>query len=523
MKKISSKILASLVIGGTLAFGAVSCTDKFEDFNTNPDAPTPDQMEGDFASTASLLGNMIPMMVQGQENNFQMLDQMCGYDYGRMIACSNHWGSDQYFGTYNPLWGWSGSVFDTTMPNTYTPFFMIRDLTDGSGLVYWWADMIRIFATMRVSDCYGPVPFSKIGTGSDFAVAYDDMPTLYSSMLAELDKAIAGMKEAVNANASLFADADYIYSGDVSKWITFANTLKLRLAMRLVNVEPALAQATAEAAVNDAYGVISTPDQAAWSTFLPGGNSFHKVSWLWSEARVSADLQSYLQGYSDPRLAAYAVPDESGNIVCLRNGIFHANNVKADAKIYSMPNVNSRSPLLCISASEAWFCRAEGALRGWNMGGTAKELYERGVRVSFEERVTGADVDAYLASEATPADYVDPYNSSYNHAAMTTISPKYDENATFQQNLERIMVQKWIGNYPNGWETWTDFRRTNYPKFFPVVSNMSTAGVSTQRGMRRLPYPQSEFNTNEANVKAAQAMLGGPDTGATDLWWAIKN
>ena len=85
------------------------------------------------------------------------------------------------------------------------------------------------------------------------------------------------------------------------------------------------------------------------------------------------------------------------------------------------------------------------------------------------------------------------------------------------------MVQKWIGNFPNGWETWADVRRTGYPKFFPTATNRSTAGVSSQRGMRRLPYPDSEFNTNEANVKAAQQLLDGPDTGATDLWWAKKN
>ena len=81
-------------------------------------------------------------------------------------------------------------------------------------------------------------------------------------------------------------------------------------------------------------------------------------------------------------------------------------------------------------------------------------------------------------------------------------------------------MQKWLANFPNGWETWADIRRTGYPKHFPVVNNLNTDGVNSQRGMRRLPFPQSEYNTNAANVKAAAAMLGGADTGATDLWWA---
>lgn len=90
-------------------------------------------------------------------------------------------------------------------------------------------------------------------------------------------------------------------------------------------------------------------------------------------------------------------------------------------------------------------------------------------------------------------------------------------------NLERILVQKWIANFPNGWETWADIRRTGYPKHFQVVNNLNTDGVSKERRMRRLPFPESEYNTNAANVKAAVSMLGGADNSATDLWWAKKN
>ena len=163
---------------------------------------------------------------------------------------------------------------------------------------------------------------------------------------------------------------------------------------------------------------------------------------------------------------------------------------------------------------------AEGALRGWNMGGTAQYFYEKGIEVSMSER--GASLGSYLTSEAVPANYQDPNDSSNDIEAVSTVTPKWIDG-DFETNLEQIMVQKWIGNFPNGWETWADVRRTGYPKFFPTVENRSTAGVSSQRGMRRLPFPVSEHNTNAANVKAAQQMLDGPDTGATDLWWAKKN
>jgi hypothetical protein len=135
----------------------------------------------------------------------------------------------------------------------------------------------------------------------------------------------------------------------------------------------------------------------------------------------------------------------------------------------------------------------------------------------------GASIGNYLSSKNTPARHYDIVQSSFSIDAVSSVTPAWDDNASFETNLERIMVQKWLGNFPNGWETWADFRRTGYPKFFPVVDNKSTDGVTSARGMRRLPYPQSEFNTNEANVKAAQQLLGGPDTGATDLWWAKKD
>lgn len=508
------------MLGGCLMLGAVGCTDKFEDFNTDPMAPTPGQMEGDFASTAANINTMMPVMVLGQENDFQMIDQMIGCEYGRMTSAKNQWGSDRYYATYNVGPNWSGNCFDTNMPKMYTPFFMIRNISGTEGLTYHWANLMRVFGSLRVSDCYGPIPFSKIGTGNDFAVAYDDMPTLFNAMFEELDKAITGLKEAAGSASSvnLFRDADFIYQGDLNKWVKLGNTLKLRLALRLVNVEPNLARTKAEEAVNDPGGLISSAADAAWSTFLPGGNSLHKTNILWDEGRVSADITSYMNGYSDPRLPLYANPASDGSYIGLRSGIFHAPNGYSAC---STPVVTSTSPLLCISASESWFARAEGALRGWNMGGTAKELYEQGVTVSMEER--GAQIGNYLSSTATPANHVSIVNPSYSINAASSVCPKWDDNASMETNLERIIVQKWLGNFPNGWETWADQRRTGYPKFFPVVNNMSTDGVTSANGMRRLPYPQSEFNTNEANVRAAQAMLGGPDTGATNLWWAKKN
>ena len=515
------KSIATLMLGAGLLFGSVGCTDKFEDFNTDPKAPTPEQMEGDFSATATLLNTMMPALVLGQENEFQMIDQMVGCEFGHMTAAKNQWGSNAYFGTYNPPIGWIGNTFDTMMPKMYTQFFQIRRISGEDNLVFHWANLIRIAGTLRVSDAYGPTPFSMIGTGTEYKVAYDDMPDLFNAMFDELDKSIEGLKKGIGGDgAKVFGTADFIYGGDVTKWVKFANTIKLRIAMRLVNVNPTLAQQKAEEAVNDNVGVITDPADGAWSSFLPGTNSLRKTNFTWNEGRMSADMSSYLNGYSDPRLPLYGMALADGSVNGLRHGLWKK-ELSPQHDDYSCPLAEEQSKLLCLSASEAWFARAEGALRGWNMGGTAKELYERGIEVSMQER--GASIGSYLTSEATPADYVDPNDASNNIAAVSTICPTYDESASFETNLERIMVQKWIGNFPNGWESWADFRRTGYPKWFPVVENRSTDGCTDARGMRRLPFPNSEFNTNAENVRAAVQMLGGPDNSATDLWWAKKD
>ena len=162
--KLSACVLMTLLMTG--------CTGKFEEYNTNPFGPTPQDMLGDNAATGSLIRSMFPALVQGQQNNSQMLDQMIGSEYGGEITCIATWKNGGNYYTYNPRIGWYGNMFDTTMPQIYTGFFQIRDLSEGRGLAYQWAQILRVAASVRISDCYGPIPYSKI-TGSAFTVAYD--------------------------------------------------------------------------------------------------------------------------------------------------------------------------------------------------------------------------------------------------------------------------------------------------------------------------------------------------------------
>ena len=123
----------------------------------------------------------------------------------------------------------------------------------------------------------------------------------------------------------------------------------------------------------------------------------------------------------------------------------------------------------------------------------------------------------------TAANYIDPLKSSNNISAVSNITIGWKENDSKDKKLERIITQKWIATFPNGQEAWTEFRRTGYPKLFPVAVNNSSGTVDTDIQIRRLPFAKSEYTLNPQNIQEAIQLLGGQDNGGTRLWWDIEN
>ena len=195
---------------------------------------------------------------------------------------------------------------------------------------------------------------------------------------------------------------------------------------------------------------------------------------------------------------------------------------------YSNRLMTASDPYVWMTASEVAFLRAEGALRKWNMGGEAKDFYETGVKLSFEEHGASGAED-YLNSIASPSGYTDPLGS-YSTGSPANITVKWNEmgEQAFEENLERIITQKWIALFPNGIESWSEHRRTGYPKLLPVVVNKGR-NVSTEAGMRRLMYPNEEYTQNSFHLNNAINVLikessnnQGGDTGGTHVWWDRK-
>ena len=512
------KKILNIVLAAAVTPFLCCCTDNFEEYNTNPYEPHS-------LNPPMLFATMITTGINVQQNDNQMIDQMVAGPFSGYLTMANSWGGSN-FNTFNQTESWNQIPFNTPFEKFYSNYFKLETATGGKGHYWAMAKLLRVNTMLRVTDCYGPIPYSQVANGKT-AVAYDSQEDVYKHMFEDLDYVIQMLGEFVDEVGGLkpLEGYDPVYNGDYNKWMRFANSLKLRLAVRISNVSPELARTKAEEAVKSTRGLIDTNDNNAYVGVGAEPNPLWLVASSWGEIRINATIASYMKGYSDPRSAVYFTTSKLGGdspYMGMRSGL---EGVKpATYSGYSMPNYEQKDDMLMFCAAETAFLRAEGALRCWDMGGRARDFYEQGVKLSFDQRkVSGAD--EYLANAvAVPEPFVDPVNpAKCNYTPKTKITIAWNEGASTEEKLERIITQKWIANFPLGFEGWADYRRTGYPEVFPSVSNLSNGVIDTNRQLRRLPFPLSEKQGNSANVSAAVSMLGGPDTGATDLWWAKKN
>lgn len=497
------------------------CTSNFEEYNTNPYQPHE-------LNPPMLYTTMITSGVNVQQNDNQMIDQMVGGPFGGYLSMSQDWGRVTNFNTYNADDNWNQIPFKTPFEKFYANYYRIQEATGEKGHFWAMAKLLRVNTMHRVTDAYGPIPYSKVSKETP-AAPYDSQEEVYHHMFEDLDYAITILNDFVKEAQGMkpLEGYDPVYNGDYSKWVRFANSLKLRLAMRISGADPALAQKYAEEAVTDKGGLIETPADNARCSVGAEPNPYNLVANDWGEIRANASLTSYMNGYNDPRRPAYftaaSLGGDYGQYVGMRSGILGAK--PATYANFSKPNYGKTDPLTIFYCSETAFLRAEGAMRGWNMGGTAQEFYEQGIRLSFSERgISAAVAEDYINdAESTPAAFnspVEPGKCSY--VPQTTITVAWNEGASDEQKLERIITQKWIANFPLGFEGWADYRRTGYPEIFPAVDPQNPA-VDAKRQQRRLRFPKSEKDNNKENVDKAISLLGGADNEGTDVWWAKKN
>lgn len=514
---------------------AGSCTGKFEDCNTNPSAATQEMMERDNLLIGSFVIQMQKSVFPVDPNSYQRAQNLTGDIFGGYFAATNTWNGGRNNSTYAMFDEWNRVAFGVSFTGLMPNWLQIKKKAEKTQPdAFALAQIIKIANMHRTTDIYGPLPYSDFGTGG-LKTKYDSQESIYRSFFNELNVAIDALEDFLEKSpgARPLAKFDLIYGGDYVSWLRFANSLKLRLAMRIVYVDPAKAKQYAEEAVNSTYGVITGN---AGNALLKDGNGvkitnpLEEIWNMYDDTRMSANMESFLTGYNDPRLPKYFNECTYNNYYTkggyhgVRTGIM----VVAQSRYTpaSTPNIYASTPIQWMAAAEIYFLRAEGAMRGWNMGGTAGELYNEGIKASFEQHGAGDAANYTGNATAKPAEYKDPYNGGNRITAtspyLSNITVKWDNVATQEQMLERIITQKWIAMYPDGQEAWSEFRRTGYPKIFPVVTNHSDGVIDTQIQVRRAPFPQSEYEGNAEEVKKAEQLLGGKDTGGTKLWWDKK-
>jgi len=527
-------ILYLIVLIGT-GLMVNSCTDDFDEINTSPISLTADKLGP--SSLGLVAAGSFYRSSYLDRGAFQTTKSLFADLYANYFATTApNFDSDRHF----MVGGWLNGAWSTFTNNHFVQVKLWQDFAEEAGLDLEaaMAKVWKVYSWQRATDFWGPLPYASFGNGES-SVPFSPQDEIYKDFVKTLDEALTVLNANAGGMSAVLGSNDKMYGGDVDKWIKFANTVKLRVAMRMRYVEPGLAQSTAESAV--AGGVIEAAEDNGFvesSTNWP--NPYNTIS-QWGEYRMSADMESILKGYKDPRaytwFADAAIPDPTDDIDGITFGIEGMRNgqTKVDKQETDVLNFNQKASdhapaytlagdkgpdMEVIRAAEAYFLRAEGALVGWNMGGgTPQEYYELGIAASFEERgVATTDLagNDYISSPAVPASY------DGTTPPVSTVPIAYDAGADTERQLEQIITQKWIALFPDSFEAWAERRRTGYPTLYPRL-NSDNPDVPVDAVPRRVPYVAQMYSTNTEAVNAAVSnLLGGPDNAATKLWWDKK-
>ena len=539
------KTKAYKYIVGVLALSLFTACD-FQKVNTNEFELLPEEGLMDGISIGGPITAMqkcvFPVGTQADgtsvANRYQTAYNLAADCWSGYFGQNNNWGGPNNL-NYFLKDGWVASSY-TESYSTVVPLW--QDLKGKTETqfpeVFALAQILKISAWHKATDMFGPIPYKEAGKGL-ITVPYDSQEEVYKAMFKELSDAIEVLtKYADNGNSKLLPNADAVYAGDVHKWVVYANSLMLRLAMRVYYADAALSKKYALQAVNHSYGVMKTKDDEAKmerGASLEFKNNLDVLINQYNECRMGSSMLAYLGGYQDPRLPKYFNTSSVSQAVTVGtygkySGVPTGHDVSSnDAfKDSSRPAITSTTPTYWMRASEVYFLLAEAALHGFAVGGTAESLYEKGIEMSFEENgIASSEVADYMSSGLKPS----AYSFHLTNPGVNVDVPAVTEattawSGTDEEKLEKIMIQKWIALYPNGQEAWTEYRRTGYPKLHSVVTNYSNGEIDSEVGIRRMRFPTNKSTSAEdiANLESARKLLrGGLDKAGTRLWWDNKN
>jgi len=359
------------------------------------------------------------------------------------------------------------------------------------------AEILEVMAWSNLVNTFGNVPYTQAMDISNVQPKYDDAATIYSDLLVRLDAALGKLK----VSAIGLGTADVIYNGDISKWIKFGNSLKLRLGLILADKDPAKAKAIVEAAATNVITSAAENARFPYTTSPPNNNPISTAANAGLTNRTdyvgAKPFVDKLNALNDPRRAGFFTA-VGGNFV---GGNYGFTNSFSNYSSMSKKVIAYDFEALFMDYSETEFALAEAKARGFNVPGTAEGHYNNAVAASIVYWGGSAtDAATYLARP---------------DVAYATASADYKET---------IGTQKWIALYNRGFESWTEWRRLDFPKLVPPSAATAPPGESVPPGLTipvRIIYPISEQTQNGAARAAAAAAIGG-DLVTTKLWWDVK-
>lgn len=549
------KLYKSYILGATLLSGMMmmaGCTDDFEDLNTNPNKTV--QVNPEYMFNSSIYSTLDTFEGDMKKRMGNYAEYFSGYINGHMQCYADETSSND---TY-----WKKIYTTVLLPLR----FIDEQLTDKEEyhnrvLI---ADIWKSYIFSQLTAMYGPVPYTQALSGKP-TIPYDDEPTIYYGLLDELKRCADGldMDGDVFQKDAVYPTADG--TTDLLKWKKFANSLRLRLAVRIANADPAKArEVIAELMADESTLLTSNADNCTitWGDNADTRNYFYDLLVINGTSNndkknsVAEAALMYTAPYHDPRCAVWftecsmwTIPDDfhwapywgqpkTQSKLSGSDTDDTAHNGKT-ADLYSQLS----DMFLAQDYSEVVMCYAELALlkseilhKGYGSGSkTAREYYEEGVKASMEQwGVSAAAASQYLTvpgiewntlTDLNATDEGEAYYQDWMHIASSAITAD-DEDPIFRQ----IVMQQWLCLFYRPLDGWTLRRRTQVLDFVPHVNptlsygavNAGNAKLTFAYLPHRMLYPSAErINNYEEMLKGVAMLENGANSLDTKLWFAL--
>ena len=554
----------------TVLFSA--CTDRFAEINTNPNAST--TIDPAYLFTTSQRRGAMDDRVYYYTRGMACFESQM---YTNTNYTKEHC-TDRY--QFNAAWNGTlwGAAYAGDASKTYLSFVAEAEkIAKRNGWDNKEATCCiwKSFSFLQLTDLFGDIPYSQAFDDLIDYPAYDKQVDIYANIYQKLKESNAKL-DAAKGNG--MEKADLFYGGDIASWKRFSNAIRLRMALRISGVNPTLAKTWFDETLLDAGGLMTSNMHSCRLKTDPAGpqgihsdNPIKVMANAFDWFRISEFMVTTLNDLQDPRMFNFAEPTKkyldalksicadiekntvmygtlsyteqtkvsyvakegSSFINMYAQGRYFTDEVEAivarvaptrmseisrSIKYKGIRNGQSIESLTTLQSKlgeysdlsqylrqdnyqtnlfvypEVCFLLAEGNLNGWTTPKTAEQHYYDGVRAALQlYEVSETDITTYLAGPA-----------------------KYKTVGTKAQKLEQIILQKYLGNYTDGFEAYADLRRTGYPKILPIDY---VSSVPDEQGLpRRWKYPSDEHLLNKANVTEAANRMGG-DYQLSRMWW----